>query len=224
MPIEKILVIILVVLAVGGLIWSIISFADTPNSAEVENTPQNYAEFVARELPDKCQTPDGYTDEQWREHMSHHPDRYRECFTPLETSTSPVGGLGKNTADNLTPSVESRSLTGLTSANQESMITYKNISPDELAGMLKDKDFTFIDVHIPEQAHIAGTDKFIPYNEPAARQSELPQNKNAKIVLYCRSGSMSQTASQTLVDMGYTNIYNLAGGIIAWRQKGYPIE
>lgn len=30
--------------------------------------------------PDKCKTQSGYTDEQWKEHMSHHPDFYRECL------------------------------------------------------------------------------------------------------------------------------------------------
>ena len=30
---------------------------------------------------DICATPPGYTDEQWREHMGHHPDRYAQCLT-----------------------------------------------------------------------------------------------------------------------------------------------
>lgn len=29
---------------------------------------------------DICATPSGYTDEQWKEHMSHHPDQYKECL------------------------------------------------------------------------------------------------------------------------------------------------
>ncbi len=44
---------------------------------------QNYASYrkgIASELNDKCVTPPGYTDESWKEHMSHHPDRYKECF------------------------------------------------------------------------------------------------------------------------------------------------
>lgn len=31
-------------------------------------------------LPDKCKTPPGYTDEDWNEHLGHHPDQYAECF------------------------------------------------------------------------------------------------------------------------------------------------
>ncbi len=44
---------------------------------------QNYSSYkkgVASELNDKCATPPGYTDESWKEHMSHHPDRYKECL------------------------------------------------------------------------------------------------------------------------------------------------
>ncbi len=44
---------------------------------------QNYVSYkkgIASELNDKCETPSGYTDESWREHMSHHSDRYKECL------------------------------------------------------------------------------------------------------------------------------------------------
>ncbi len=41
----------------------------------------DYLRAIESENPsDKCSTPDGYTRESWREHMSHHPDRYRECL------------------------------------------------------------------------------------------------------------------------------------------------
>lgn len=46
----------------------------------ITNTNENYEKFVANELEDKCKTPPGYSDEQWRQHMSHHPDRYKECL------------------------------------------------------------------------------------------------------------------------------------------------
>lgn len=41
----------------------------------------SYQKALQSENPaDICATPPGYTDEQWREHMSHHPDRYKECL------------------------------------------------------------------------------------------------------------------------------------------------
>lgn len=102
--------------------------------------------------------------------------------------------------------------------------TYKNIDTKMLKSYLdSDRDFFLLDVHIPEQEHIMGTDEFIPFNELASYKSRLPKDKNAEIVVYCRSGSMSQTASQDLIDMGYTNVKNLSGGIKAWKAAGYEL-
>jgi cell division protein FtsN len=44
-------------------------------------TEEEYNQFVSAEQQDKCATPSGYTDEEWKQHMSHHPDRYKECLT-----------------------------------------------------------------------------------------------------------------------------------------------
>lgn len=42
---------------------------------------ESYKKAVSSEVNDKCATPPEYTDEAWKEHMSHHPDRYRECLS-----------------------------------------------------------------------------------------------------------------------------------------------
>ncbi|RMD51523.1 rhodanese-like domain-containing protein [Candidatus Parcubacteria bacterium] len=93
---------------------------------------------------------------------------------------------------------------------------YKTISTETLAEIMPDKHFFLLDVHIPEQTHIKGTDEFIPYNQISANLDKLPTDKNDPIVVYCRSGGMSQQAAQTLVDLGYTNVYHLEGGIQAY--------
>jgi rhodanese-related sulfurtransferase len=102
--------------------------------------------------------------------------------------------------------------------------SYKNISPDELNLMLKSKDFVFINVHIPFAGNIAGTDLSIPYGQIEQNLSQLPADKNAKIVLYCRSGHMSKIAAEELVSLGYTNIWNLKGGMVEWEQAGYELQ
>ena len=78
--------------------------------------------------------------------------------------------------------------------------------------MLENKDFFLLDVHTPEQEHIENTDAFIPYNEIDQFLTQLPQDKSEKIVVYCRSGSMSIEASEKLIELGYKNVYNLEGG------------
>jgi L-ascorbate metabolism protein UlaG (beta-lactamase superfamily)/rhodanese-related sulfurtransferase len=100
---------------------------------------------------------------------------------------------------------------------------YTNISPDELKAMLAKKDFVFVNVHIPYAGEIADTDLFIPYNEIDKNTDKLPNDKGAKMVIYCRSGMMSTPASETLVKSGYTNVFNLAGGMNAWSGKQYPL-
>ncbi|MDG1555067.1 MAG: rhodanese-like domain-containing protein [Candidatus Poseidoniaceae archaeon] len=63
----------------------------------------------------------------------------------------------------------------------------------------------------------------IPHTELESRESELPGNKDALILLYCRSGNRSQDAAQTLLDMGFTNLMELETGINGWKDAGMPV-
>lgn len=97
---------------------------------------------------------------------------------------------------------------------------WTNVSPDRLAQMLEHKDFTLVNVKTPYSGEIAGTDLYIPYDQLTARASELPADKSARILVYCRSGVQSSQAAQTLLDLGYTNVWNLDGGMNAWEASG----
>lgn len=117
---------------------------------------------------------------------------------------------------------QSKSVTGeVVSVNGGS---YKNVTPKELNTMLKNKDFVFVNVHIPFAGNIAGTDLSIPYDQIENELSQLPSDKNAKIVLYCRSGHMSTIAAEKLVSLGYTNIWSLKGGMVEWEKAGFALE
>ena len=103
---------------------------------------------------------------------------------------------------------------------------YNNINADELDSMLKGKDFVFVNVHIPFEGNIANTDLSIPYDQitEPANLAQLPADKNAKIVLYCRSGRMSEIAAEALVKLGYADVWNLDGGMVQWEQEGFEIQ
>ena len=119
-------------------------------------------------------------------------------------------------------SCQSKSVTGETVTVAGG--SYHNVTPNDLNTMLNNKDFVFVNVHIPFARNIDGTDVSIPYDQIESNVSQLPADKNAKIVLYCRSGHMSQIAAEKLVSLGYTNIWNLKGGMLEWERTGYDLE
>jgi rhodanese-related sulfurtransferase len=50
------------------------------------------------------------------------------------------------------------------------------------------------------------------------------EDKNAKIVMYCKTGGRSCLSTCTLCRMGYKNVSSLAGGWMAWEKAGYHID
>jgi len=97
---------------------------------------------------------------------------------------------------------------------------WTNVTPDRLAQMLQTKDFTFVNVKTPYVGEIDGTDLYIPYDQLTARASQLPQAKDARILVYCLSGVESAQAAQALLGLGYTNVLNLDDGMNAWQSSG----
>lgn len=99
----------------------------------------------------------------------------------------------------------------------------KMISPQELNNTMAQNDILLVDVHIPEQNHITGTDRYIPFYNIYKHKDYFPQNKTTPIYLYCKTGPMANWAARSLFDLGYTNVFNLEGGIEAWKESGLPV-
>jgi len=84
--------------------------------------------------------------------------------------------------------------------------------------------FMLLDVRTPEEyaeGHIKGA-KLIPVQVLAERLNEVPKDK--QVYVYCHSGGRSSRASKLLAENGFTNIENVVGGIVAWKELGYPVE
>jgi len=93
------------------------------------------------------------------------------------------------------------------------------LDPDGFAAEIARPEAFVVNVHIPYEGEIDGTDVHIPFDEIAG-DDRLPADKDAELVLYCKTGRMSMTAAETLVGDGYTNLYDLRGGMVAWEAAG----
>lgn len=102
----------------------------------------------------------------------------------------------------------------------------KHIDAHELKRRLvKDPKLCLIDVreqeewntaHIPEAIHIP----------KAALLEEIIQvvpDKNQSIYLYCQGGTRSTLAAECLLQVGYTEVYSMAGGIRKWESSRFPL-
>ncbi|TMM32232.1 rhodanese-like domain-containing protein [Polaribacter aestuariivivens] len=52
---------------------------------------------------------------------------------------------------------------------------------------------------------------------------KIPKDKNTKIVVYCSLGIRSETVAHKLIEEGYTNVYNLYGGIFEWKNANFKV-
>lgn len=71
-----------------------------------------------------------------------------------------------------------------------------------------------------DEGHICNA-TLIPVDVLESRISEIVSYKDTEILVYCRSGGRSATASQILVDNNFTKVYNMLEGFTAWTSSGY---
>ena len=95
---------------------------------------------------------------------------------------------------------------------------YMKLAPSVAKASLDDdSDIILLDVRTEEEyneLHIPGS-ILIPVNELEERAPDELPDKEAVIFIYCRSGNRSRTAAYKLLEMGYTQVYDI-GGIIDW--------
>jgi len=109
-------------------------------------------------------------------------------------------------------------LTGCNNSNNiDNNVEYKKISAEEAKAIIDSEDVIILDVRTQEEynsGHIENA-VLLPVTEIANRAEEVLVDKNAKILIYCRSGNRSATAAKDLIKLGYTNVYDF-GGINDW--------
>ena len=105
-------------------------------------------------------------------------------------------GCGGNTADN----------------------AYRQISQEEAKAMMDAQEVILLDVREQDEydsGHIPGAVLLPVGNIDEDTAAEVIPEKDSAVLVYCRSGNRSKTASSALAELGYTNIYEF-GGINTW--------
>jgi rhodanese-related sulfurtransferase len=106
---------------------------------------------------------------------------------------------------------------------------FKNISPKEAYKLIKNdkKDVVIIDVRTPSEVKADGkipNSILVPLGNLGDNVDKLKKYKDKKIIVYCRSGNRSTSASRFLTSLGFKEVYNLQGGIRKWKNEGLPVK
>ena len=112
----------------------------------------------------------------------------------------------------------SLSLFGMTACDGGDNVTYEQITAEQAKEIMDtEQDYIIIDARTEEEfaeGHIENAILIPEYEIKDRAEKELP-DKDALILVYCRSGRRSKIASEELVKLGYTNVKEF-GGIIDW--------
>jgi adenylyltransferase/sulfurtransferase len=100
---------------------------------------------------------------------------------------------------------------------------FRRIQPEEARSLIDSGQVTVVDVREHweyEKDHIAGA-RLIPLARIISNPSVIDTDN---VVLVCEVGQRSGVAAEVAASLGYENLYNLEGGMTAWRSHGYPVE
>ena len=107
---------------------------------------------------------------------------------------------------------------GGTASNASSENDYQQISQEEAKEMMDTQEVIILDVREQDEydsGHIPGAVLLPVGTIDEDTAAEVIPEKDSTVLVYCRSGNRSKTASSALAELGYTNIYEF-GGINTW--------
>ena len=109
---------------------------------------------------------------------------------------------------------------------KEALKHITTISVAEAKALFDKGGVTFLDVRTEKEykkGHIPGA-KNVPRGKLEYDIGKDIPDKNAAVVVYCKTGGRSCLGTYTLVRMGYKNLKSMDGGWKAWTKAGYPVE
>jgi rhodanese-related sulfurtransferase len=102
---------------------------------------------------------------------------------------------------------------------------HKTVSPTEAVVLMNDENTVVIDVREASEfaeGHIEGA-RHIPLAKLEERTFELQDHKQKPVIVTCQSGTRSGAASRKLAALGFTNVYEMKGGLLAWEDQKLPV-
>jgi rhodanese-related sulfurtransferase len=102
---------------------------------------------------------------------------------------------------------------------------YKTTSPTGAVALLNRDDVLLIDVREPHEyaaSHIDGA-RHIPLVRLKDALYEFENHKNSPIIVYCQQGTRSKEACKQMSKQGFTQIYDLSGGMLSWEDAKLPV-
>jgi rhodanese-related sulfurtransferase len=100
------------------------------------------------------------------------------------------------------------------------------VSAQKAAELAADPGITVIDVRTPEEfaeGHLAGA-TMIDFQSPTFADDVAELDRAGRYLVYCRSGNRSGQAVEVMRQLGFGELYDMDGGIVAWTAAGLPLE
>jgi rhodanese-related sulfurtransferase len=103
----------------------------------------------------------------------------------------------------------------------------QQIKAEDVIPQIEQEDWQFVDVRTPgevERGYLKGTDHFFNYNSTDFEKKVENLDKSRPVLFICHSGVRSRRAAQLLVKKGFTDVYDLQGGLMRWQDPSYIVK
>ena len=131
--------------------------------------------------------------------------------------------------EDATPVAEASSSDGDASSGETEngdAVPFGLVDPATAAALAQDESITVIDVRTPEEyseGHIEGA-TLLDFYEPTFADQLAELERDGAYLLYCRSGNRSGQAASIMSELGFDQVYDMRGGVVAYDSAGLPLE
>ena len=104
---------------------------------------------------------------------------------------------------------------------------FQSVDPSAAVLLMNHENALYLDVRDTNEMSADGKvfdSMHVPLGELGKRISELDSYKDRTVIVGCRSGARSSAACGKLRKAGFEKVYNLVGGIMAWKSAGLPLD